>query len=124
MIYGIGIDIVRIDRIRRILAKYPERFPKRILHPQEFSDYSAKKDRAAFLARQFAAKEAISKALGSGFAMLYPSSILIKRDQRGKPYVSLDVPKRWETQRTILVSISDEVDYAIAQAMVVSLSEK
>ena len=120
MIYGIGIDIVRIDRIKRILGKYPERFPKRILHPQEYTDYSTRKDRAAFLARQFAAKEAVSKALGSGFAEnLYPKSIQIKRDQHGKPYATLDQSAKQTTEQTILVSISDEAEYAIAQAVVI-----
>ena len=116
MIDGIGIDIVRIDRIKRILEKYPERFPKRILHPQEYADYSDKKDKASFLACQFAAKEAVSKALGLGFTQnLYPKSILIRRDPRGKPYATLSPP----TDQTILVSISDEREYAIAEAIVI-----
>lgn len=120
MIYGIGIDIVRIGRIKRILKKYPKRFPERILHSQEYADYEIRKDKAAFLACQFAAKEAVSKALGSGFAKnLHPSSILVKRDRHGKPYVALATPSAQETKQTILVSISDEADYAIAQAVIV-----
>lgn len=120
MIYGIGIDIVRVDRIKGILEKYPERFPKRVLHPQEYTDYSTRKDKVAFLARQFAAKEAVSKALGSGFAgNLYLKSILIKRDRHGKPYVTLHQTAKQTTEQTILVSISDESDYAIAQAIVI-----
>ncbi len=120
MIYGIGIDIVSIDRIKRILGKYPKRFPKRILHPQEYTDYSKRQDKAAFLARQFAAKEAVSKAMGSGFTEnLYPKSILIKRDQYGKPYAILNQSEKQPTNQTILVSISDEATYAIAQAIIV-----
>ena len=120
MIYGIGIDIVHIERVRRILAKYPKRFPQRILHPQEYDDYSARKDQAAFLARQFAAKEAIGKALGSGFSdNLYPSSILVGRHHNGRPYATLTTIPRKATEPTILVSIGDDGDYAIAQAMVV-----
>ena len=120
MIYGIGIDIVSIDRIKRILEKYPERFPKRILHPQEYIDYSGRKDKAAFLARQFAAKEAVSKAIGSGFAEnLYPKSILIKRNRYGKPYATLHQSKRQTTEQNILMSISDEASYAVAQAIIV-----
>ncbi len=120
MIYGIGIDIVSIDRIKRILEKYPKRFPKRILHPQEYTDYSERKNKAAFLARQFAAKEAVSKAIGSGFAEnLYPKSILIKRDRYGKPHATLDQSEKQTTERTILVSISDEASYAVAQAIIV-----
>ena len=120
MIYGIGIDIVKIDRIRRILAKYPERFPQRVLHPQEYHDYNSRKDPGAFLARQFAAKEAISKALGSGFTQqLYPSSILVGRDRHGKPYAKLAMPSRESSTQKILVSISDDADYAVAQAIVV-----
>ena len=119
MIYGIGIDIVRIDRIGRIVAKHPERFPRRILHPQEYTDYRDRKDPVAFLARQFAAKEAVSKALGSGFTKnLYPSSILIGRDKHGKPYAVLTAPTCRSSQYKILVSIGDESDYAVAQAIV------
>ena len=122
MIYGIGIDIVSIDRIKRILGKYPERFPKRILHPQEYTDYSTRQDKAAFLARQFAAKEAVSKAMGSGFTdNLYPKSILIKRDQHGKPFAILNQTAKQITEQTVLVSISDEATHAIAQAIVVKL---
>ena len=120
MIYGIGIDIVSIDRIKRILGKYPKRFPRRILHPQEYIDYSTRQDKAAFLARQFAAKEAVSKAMGSGFTKnLHPKSILIKRDQYGKPYAILNQNKDQPTEQTILVSISDEATHAIAQAIIV-----
>ena len=120
MIYGIGIDIVSIDRVKRILEKYPERFPKRILHPQEYTDYSTRKDKAAFLARQFAAKEAVSKAIGSGFTRnLYPKSILIKRDPYGKPYAMLHQTQKQISEQTILVSISDEATYAIAEAIIV-----
>ena len=119
MISGIGIDIVKIERVRRILAKYPQSLPARILHPQEYDDYKTRKDPAAFLARQFAAKEAISKALGSGFTEnLYLSSILVGRDRYGKPYATLTLPSKENSKRTILVSIGDETDYAIAQAIV------
>ena len=120
MIYGIGIDIVSVDRIKRILAKYPQRFPKRILHPREYTDYDARKNKVAFLACQFAAKEAVSKAMGSGFTEnLYPKSILIRRNQYGKPYATLDQTTTRETEQTILVSISDEATYAVAQAIIV-----
>ena len=120
MIYGIGIDIVSVDRIKRILGKYPERFPKRILHPQEYTNYNTRKDKAAFLARQFAAKEAVSKAMGSGFTKnLYPKSILIKRDQHGKPYATLHQTTKQSPEQTILVSISDEATHAVAQAIIV-----
>jgi len=125
MIGGIGIDIVRVARIRCLLAKYPERFPQRILHPRELADYGAKKDKAAFLARRFAAKEAISKALGCGFAnRLQPSAIAIQSDRRGKPYVAALATLEDAAAANILLSISDEVDYAIAQAVVVSPEQR
>lgn len=118
-IYGLGIDIVRVERVQRILKKFPTRFPRRILHREEYQDYQHHQDQVAFLARQFAAKEAISKALGVGFKNgFYPSTILIKRDAQGRPYASLPESKQYQ-QHDILISISGEQHYAVAQALIV-----
>ncbi len=67
-IFGIGADLVRVDRIRGLLARHPERFPARILHAAERAELAGQGDAAAFLARRFAAKEAAAKALGTGIA--------------------------------------------------------
>ena len=122
MVEGLGIDIVAVERIERILQKFPTRFPKRILHPEEYQEYQCHRSPVAYLARQFAAKEAISKALGVGFTRgFYPRTILVKRDHHGRPYALLP-ESDYDSQRNILLSISGEQHYAIAQALLVTVN--
>ncbi|MBU1004143.1 MAG: holo-[acyl-carrier-protein] synthase [Proteobacteria bacterium] len=66
MIIGLGLDIVEIDRIRQSLERFGERFLSRILTPAEIE--TLRGDRVRYLAVRFAAKEAASKALGTGIA--------------------------------------------------------
>ena len=66
MIYGVGTDIVSIDRIQKIILKNREGFIKRVLTEHEQALFANKADSAAFCAKRFAAKEAFSKALGTG----------------------------------------------------------
>jgi len=66
MIYGIGIDIIEIPRIEAALERFGERFARRILCESELRRFSAHKKPAAYLAKRFAAKEAFTKALGTG----------------------------------------------------------
>lgn len=66
MIYGVGTDIIEIARIERVLARYGERFALRILCEPEMRRFRAHRQPVAYLAKRFAAKEAFSKALGTG----------------------------------------------------------
>lgn len=66
MIYGIGTDIIEIPRIEAALARFGERFAQRILCEPELRRFSAHRKPAAYLAKRFAAKEAFTKALGTG----------------------------------------------------------
>ena len=120
MIYGIGIDIVDVRRVGRLLKRFPLRFPHRILHPAERLVYGKQHDKAGYLARQFAAKEAIGKALGRGFRDgCYPGRILVERDKAGCPVVS--VPKIGADME-FKVSIADEKNYVVAQALAIKSS--
>ena len=67
MIFGIGADIVDIERVQQGLARYGDRYARRILTKTEMEEFTANGQRASFLAKRFAAKEAVSKALGTGF---------------------------------------------------------
>lgn len=74
MIVGIGTDLVEIARIEDSVARFGDRFAQRILGPAEWQRYLARRSRSArrgiaFLATRFAAKEAVSKALGLGMRM-------------------------------------------------------
>ncbi|HTQ78277.1 MAG TPA: holo-ACP synthase [Burkholderiales bacterium] len=66
MIYGIGTDLIEIGRIRRALERFGERFARRILCEPELRRFRAHRQPAAYLAKRFAAKEAFTKALGTG----------------------------------------------------------
>lgn len=68
MIYGIGTDVVQLERVQLIYDKYGERFVKRLLLPQEEQAFRRQRRAVRFLAMRFAAKEAIVKAMGTGFA--------------------------------------------------------
>ena len=66
MIYGIGTDIVEIPRIARLLERYGVRFAQRILCASELVRFAGHRQPVAYLAKRFAAKEAFTKALGTG----------------------------------------------------------
>ena len=68
MIRGIGTDLVLVSRIEAALGRQGERFARRILTPDEFARFADHGQPARFLAKRFAAKEAIMKALGTGLA--------------------------------------------------------
>jgi holo-[acyl-carrier protein] synthase len=86
MIYGIGIDVVEPRRIERLIEKYGDRFARRVLTETEWPGFLKTVKPALFLANRFAAKEAFSKAMGTGFR--YPVTlqcISVVQDKAGKP---------------------------------------
>jgi holo-[acyl-carrier protein] synthase len=90
MILGTGIDIVEVARIASSYQKFGERFVSRILVPEEIAYCLAHKRPAPYLAVRFAAKEAVSKAFGTGLGVeLGWRDIEIRRHQTGAPYVVL-----------------------------------
>lgn len=91
MIYGIGHDLVEINRVQKIMDRsYIERFAKRILTPAELSLSGNSSRPVEFLSGRFAAKEAISKAFGYGIGkMIGLHDIVVLPDPNGKPHVQL-----------------------------------
>jgi len=90
MILGTGIDIVDVARIRGSLEKFGERFLRRILRPDEMAYCLAHKSPELHVAARFAAKEAISKAFGTGIgAEIGWQDIEIGRKKSGEPFVIL-----------------------------------
>src|SRR6058998_974788 len=90
MIIGIGIDIIEVSRIEASHERFGERFLKRILHPNEISYCLSHSAPAPFLAARFAAKEAISKAFGTGIgAQLGWHDMEVRRRDSGEPFVML-----------------------------------
>ena len=125
MIHGIGTDIVSVQRIGQLLSRHPERGAAHLLHPAEQleAQKSAAPDR--FVAKRFAAKEALSKALGTGLrAPVLLPAICVEHDTMGKPYFSFNAElSEGIHQRSLQVhlSISDEVDHAVAFVVVEKL---
>lgn len=122
MIFGIGTDIVRIDRVAASLQRHGERFAARILAQHERADFEASTDGARFLAKRFAAKEAFGKALGTGVAVPATLHALgVGHDARGKPRFLYD-PRlaAWLDERALVahLSLSDEHDYVLAFAVI------
>jgi len=125
-IVGIGTDLCDIRRIKEVLERQGERFAEKVLGPAELAIYRARMARhaqrgAAFLATRFAAKEAFSKALGTGMRMpMSWRACEILPDPSGKPTVRLHgVLAEHVAARGLsaLVSVSDEKDMASATVL-------
>lgn len=85
MIYGIGTDLLLVERIAKVWQRHGERFAARLLMPSERQALAASGRPANFLAKAFAAKEAFSKAWGTGFAGLTHQDVGVQRNPEGRP---------------------------------------
>ena len=119
MIYGIGTDLVDLDRIKKM--KSLSAFANKILGDRELEQYAKLRDGAnqCYLGKQFAGKEAYVKALGTGFKdPIFPKDIQILRDSLGKPEVFLSAgTKSYVEGLGIIkahVSLADENNHLVA----------
>ena len=125
-ILGIGIDIINNKRIKQSIKS--NKFKKRIYSSKELKLSEKTKDKVAFFSKRFAAKEAFSKALGTGFSSnLNFKDIEIINDKKGMPrYVENKkiikiVQKKYKIKKfNFFLSISDEKDYSTAFAIIQS----
>ena len=119
MIYGVGTDIVNIERIQKIILKNREGFIKRVLTDHEQALFTNKADNAAFCAKRFAAKEAFSKALGTGIGRAVSfQDLTIRNNDNGKPhFIPSEKLRLYLLEKGVKqahLSISDESQYAVA----------
>lgn len=119
MIYGIGTDIVEVARMESSIAQFGDDIAKRILAESELASYQQSNIKPRFLAKRFAAKEAFSKALGTGLrAPATMQNIAVSHDDLGKPILVLaDELQRFVHEKNIKhmhISISDEKNLAAA----------
>lgn len=116
MIKGIGVDLVEIVRMEKACRK--EHFLKRIFTAEEQIRYAKFPAR---LAGNFAVKEAVAKAFGTGFTDFCPCDVEVLRDERGKPYVTLYGKAKVHMEAmgitSVFVSITNEKDYVCAVAV-------
>ena len=125
-IFGIGTDIVNIKRIRKTLNNNGSTFKKRIFTKNEINYCDKKKNSYSFYAKRFAAKEALTKALGTGIRNgIDFKDIEISNDSFGKPYVTLKgfaanfLKKKIKSKKYfIYLSLSDEDPFAQATVII------
>jgi holo-[acyl-carrier protein] synthase len=123
MILGVGTDLCEVGRVERALERFGERFAARILVASELEIFRRRRKRAAYLAKRFAAKEAFSKALGTGIR--FPvnwHNVWVVNDRAGKPTLEFSRPlaaflKRRGVEKVHL-SLTDEIGMACAFVVV------
>lgn len=125
MILGTGVDIIEVSRIASSYEKFGERFINRILRPAEIAYALSHKRPAPFLAARFAAKEAISKAFGTGIGRrLGWQDMEVARKGSGEPYVILHDAGASLLQerggRIVHLTLSHTENYAVAMAILES----
>ena len=124
MIIAIGTDIVEIQRIADAVERQGDKFMQRILTKSEIADYQMRGNSMSFLAKRFAAKEAIAKALGTGIGRgISFQHMIISNNAEGAPQVELQDNAAERLKQldgtNVLLSLSDEKNYAIAYVAIV-----
>ena len=122
MIYGVGTDVVEIARVKAVLEKYGERFARKILCESELRRFQAHRLPANYLAKRFAAKEAFTKALGTGIrAPANWHGVWVRNLPSGKPVLEFSEALKELMDRkgvtSAHVSLSDEKGVAFATVL-------
>jgi holo-[acyl-carrier protein] synthase len=119
-LFGVGTDIIQVNRLKKSLNKKP--FLSRIYSKEEILKCKRSKVNSNCFAKRFAAKEAFSKALGTGISKgINFNEIIVLNEKSGKPYIKLINKTKKIVERKlkkkiykISLSIADEKDYAVA----------
>jgi holo-[acyl-carrier protein] synthase len=127
VIFGIGIDVLKADRIEQVYAKHGQRFVDHLLMPEEHAQLSRTRRQVRFLAMRFAAKEAIVKGMGTGFAHgVWIRDVGIVQNSWGRPEVVYS--ERGAKVRDSLgigeghVTLTDEAGLVVAVAVLMRRS--
>jgi holo-[acyl-carrier protein] synthase len=122
MIFGIGVDVLEAARVKRTLERFGNRFVEHLLMPEEQAQLARTQRRERFLAMRFAAKEAIVKAMGTGFAHgMWIRDVGVVQNAWGRPEVVFSA--RGERVRRALgvgeahVTLTDEAGLVVAVAV-------
>jgi holo-[acyl-carrier protein] synthase len=121
---GVGVDLVRIPRLRQVVERWQERFLRRVFTEAELTYCLRRRDPIPHLAARFAAKEAALKALGTGLRMgMNWRELEVRREPGEAPQMILSGRSRAIQEakggRQLLLSITHDGEYALAQAMLV-----
>ncbi len=122
---AVGTDILRISRVEAVEKRQGEAFVRRILTPEECDEYRASARAPNLLAKRFAAKEAVAKALGTGIGRgVSWQDIRIRHDEHGAPLAELSGGALEAARRrggeSVEISLSDEGDLVLAFAVLVA----
>ena len=122
MIFGIGTDLVQVERIEATYRRFGRHFVERLLMPEELARFDPARRPVRFLAMRFAAKEAISKALGTGFRHgVWIRDLGFRANERGKPEVIFSARGRAVADSLGAgeghVSLTDEAGLVVAFAV-------
>jgi holo-[acyl-carrier protein] synthase len=123
MIFGIGIDVLKADRVTAIYARYGDRFVDRLLMPDEMALFGRQKRPERFLAMRFAAKEAIVKAMGTGFANgVWIKDVGAVHNRFGRPEIIFSPRGRRKCEELGIgggghLSLTDEAGLVVAVAI-------
>ncbi|MAF84406.1 MAG: holo-ACP synthase [Gammaproteobacteria bacterium] len=125
MIYGFGIDILRAERISAAYQRFGDRFVQRILMPEELEFFGQHKRPERFLAMRFAAKEAIVKAMGTGFAHgMWVRDSGVIHNRLGRPEIIFSSRGRKKCDQLGIagghMTLSDEAGLVVAVAILMS----
>ncbi len=120
MIIGIGVDIVEIERFKTLTERWGERLLSRIFTQREIDYCLSKKNPYQHLAGRFAAKEAISKAISTGWSGIFKwKDVEVLNDERGKPFVIVYNQLKEQFNSCLFhVSISHSLNYAVSFAVI------
>jgi len=125
-IFGIGTDIVNVNRVDRMLKRHGNRFKKKLFSSKEISYCDNKKTPSSFYAKRYAAKEAFSKAIGIGIKKNFNfRNIEILNDLNGKPHIILNGELKKFLKRKvkkkkyfIYLSLTDDIPWAQATVII------
>ena len=122
MIFGIGIDILQAERVHAAHARFGERFVRRLLMPAELELFGGTRQPERFLAMRFAAKEAVVKAMGTGFANgMWIRDTGVLPDRYGRPEIIFSARGRAKCEQLGIgdghLSLTDEAGLVVAVAV-------
>ncbi len=112
MVVGVGIDIVKIEKMKLAIKRWSNTFIKRIFNPEELKNISKGKIYYQRLAARFAAKEAVIKALAKTYPLSFKDILILNRDN-GAPFCKI----KKEDNLNIFISLTHIEDYAVACAV-------
>lgn len=129
MIFGIGIDILQAERVHAAYARFGERFAERLLMPEELALFGATRQPQRFLAMRFAAKEAVVKAMGTGFANgMWIRDAGVLPDRFGRPEIIFSSRGRTKCAQLGIgdghLSLTDEAGLVVAVAVLLRAVEE